>query len=141
MDYIKQHWFGIITGIVILGFLLLFVLVLLSPRQDIQKRGFIPCTEAMAAKMLDCQENKVSCMLGAIVANSWCDTKVIGQGMMTWAKGQQKFPWSNYIFVPESVGIDNDDEHLQEFYQSNPNLNQEMQNLKKLNEELENGTK
>lgn len=42
MNFLKRHWFGLITGLFIFCVLVLFVLVLLSPRQDAKKRGFIP---------------------------------------------------------------------------------------------------
>lgn len=72
MNFLKRHWFGLITGLFIFCVLVLFVLVLLSPRQDAKKRGFIPCTEAMAERMLACPENgKTLCMLKAVLGNSW----------------------------------------------------------------------
>ena len=42
MNFLKRHWFGLITGLFIFCVLVLFVLVLLSPRQDAKKRGLIP---------------------------------------------------------------------------------------------------
>ena len=46
MTFLKHHWFGLILSLFMLAYLLVFVLVLLSPRYDMQKRGFIPCTGA-----------------------------------------------------------------------------------------------
>lgn len=141
MTFIKNHWFGLITGLIIFCFLCLFILVLISPRQDEDKRGFIPCTEAMADKMLACpEEGKAFCMLKAVLGNSWCDAKVIGRGVKNWVTGKQSAPWSNYIFIPR-VPVDQEDEHLQEYYKNNPNIGAEMQELKELNKELENESK
>ena len=104
MNFIRQYWFGLITGTFVFVFLALFILILLSPRQDIQKRGFIPCTEMMADNMLSC-EGKVFCLLSAIVKNSWCDMKVVGRGMASWVKGEQRTPWENYIFIPSPLEV------------------------------------
>ncbi len=141
MQFIKKYWFGLITGTMIFIFLGMFILVLLSPRQDVQKRGFIPCTDAMAAQLSGCRDNGgIGCMLGGIVQNSWCEMKVIGKGIKLWISGQQTAPWSNYIFIPEVVSADEDfdEEARQEHLRNNPPFSEEMQELKILNEELEN---
>lgn len=139
MSFIRQHWFGLVTGIVIFCFLVLFLLVLLAPRQDALRRGFIPCTEAMADKMLSCQEAKTWCMLKAIAANSWCDAKVVGRGFKDWAGGRQPAPWSNYIFIPEMPSDEFFDAAVREEYlRANPAPQSEMPKLKQLQKELEN---
>lgn len=139
MNFIHKHWFSLITGFIVFIFCVLFVLVLLSPRQDAQRRGFIPCTEAMAEKMLSCEKNKVFCLLSAVVQNTWCDIKVIGTGMQKWAKGQQTTPWENYIFVPElpSDEIFNEEARA-EYLSKTPDIETEMRRLHELNKELEN---
>ena len=134
MNFIRRYWFGLVTGLLVFLCFVLFILVLISPRQDAQKRGFIPCTENMAEEIMACENNKVLCLLKAVLANSWCDIKVIGQGMSDWAKGNQPYPWSNYIFVPKIV----QNEDVAEYLKNNPNIKAEMEQLKKLNEELEN---
>lgn len=138
MTFIRRHWFGLLTGLIIFIFLVLFILVLLSPRRDAQKRGFIPCTEAMAEEVLACDGNKVGCLLSAVVGNSWCDMKVVGRGFKDWLQGRQRAPWSNYIFIPRQA----EDEDFSaadraEYFKSNPDIQSEMQQLQKLNEELE----
>lgn len=139
MQFIRQHWFGLITGIILFCFFVLFILVLLSPRQDEKKRGFIPCTEVMAEQMLNCENRKFSCMFSAIVKNTWCDTKVVGVGLKRWVTGEQNTPWSNYIFIPEFPADENfDEDALNEYLQNNPPPQLEMQELQQLNEELEN---
>ena len=75
MGFVRQHWFGFIVTLVLLLSALLFLIVLFSPRQDNQKRGFIPCTETMAAALYDCR-GRSFCMLGAILENSRCDAAV-----------------------------------------------------------------
>lgn len=138
MNFIKHHWFGIIISLFVTAFMLVFVLVLISPRQDLQKRGFIPCTETMANELFACQDNKVFCMVKTILQNSWCDTKVIGDGLKLWANGEQKTPWANYIFTPELAEPEIVDEGLAEFYDQTPDVEGSMNDLKKLNTKLEN---
>lgn len=139
MNFIKYHWFGLFASIFILFWVLVFALVLASPRQDNQKRGFVACTDTLVAQLLDCKKEGKLCMLKSIVKNSACDVGVIAKGFGNWLKGAQSTPWANYIFIPE-LGVEETapDEVLQEYYDNNPQLNQEMENLKKLNKELEN---
>ncbi len=136
MNFIKHNWFGIFAGILILSGFALFLIVLFSPRQDNQNRGFIPCTEEMAVKLLDC-DKKIGCSLKTILNNSLCDAKVIGQGFSLWLKGEQNTPWANYFFEPD---LDNSSElpqEVEEFYKENPNLHQDMLRLQKMHEELQ----
>lgn len=138
ISFLKHYWFGILTSLILFAGFFFFLLVLVSPRQDAQKRGFIPCTEAMAQGMLSCPvQNKYSCMFGYILKNSWCDIKVIGRGMKLWVAGEQKAPWSNYIFTPILDEDNPEDEVLQEFRENNPHLGLELEYMKKLNQQLE----
>ena len=139
MKYITEHWLGIICSFLIFCFLVMFILVLLSPRQDTQKRGFIPCTEKMVEQMSNCQEeSKFSCMLTSILKNSWCDMSVIAKGINNWIHGKQTFPWSNYIFIPtRPQDEDFDEEARKEYLQKNPDFQTEMQQLKEKHMELE----
>ena len=138
MKYITEHWLGIICSFLIFCFLVMFILVLLSPRQDTQKRGFIPCTEKMVEQMSNCQEeSKFSCMLTSILKNSWCDMSVIAKGINNWIHGKQTFPWSNYIFIPtRPQDEDFDAEARKEYLQKNPDFQTEMQQLKEKHMEL-----
>ena len=139
MTFLKHHWFGLILSLFMLAYLLVFVLVLLAPRYDVQKRGFIPCTETMAEQLIDC-DNGAWCMLKTIVRNGWCDAEVIGGGFRMWLRGEQKTPWANYLFEPEQPRPDEEteaDESLREFYAQTPDIEASMQNLRRLNRELE----
>lgn len=140
MSFIKNHWFGLFGSIVVFVFMCVFILVILSPRQDAQNRGFIPCTKQLAEKLLNCpQDSKIACLFNAIVKNTWCDMKVIGNGFWEWTKGSQKTPWSNYIFVPQDIRDETFDAETEaEYLKNNPLPTIEMQELQKLNEELEN---
>lgn len=135
MNFIKQHWFGFLVTLVLILSALLFLIVLLSPRQDNQKRGFIPCTETMAAALYDCS-GRSFCLLGAVLDNSICDAKVVLSGLGEWAKGHQPAPWSNYFFTPDLSPDEELAPEVAEFYQDNPHLRQDMQQLEKLHEKL-----
>lgn len=135
MSFLKHHWFGTVVSLFVLFFVTVFLLVLFSPRQDLQKRGFIPCTENMVSEMLSCRENKAFCMLGSVIKNSWCDSKVVLNGLGAWVKGQQSTPWENYLFEPELKETEQD-EGLQEFYDENPDVSASMEELRRQNIEL-----
>ena len=141
MRFIKHHWFGLIISLFMLAYLLVFVLVLFAPRYDEQKRGFIPCTEIMAEELIFC-DSSAWCMLKTITKNTWCDTNVVAKGFGQWIKGEQKTPWANYLFEPQlpqqNIASDVEpEESLQEFYEQTPDIEASMQNLRKLNQELE----
>lgn len=136
MNFIKKHWFGLLISIIIFAYAIIFVLVLASPKQDLQKRGFIVCTEEFVFNAYGCEGSM--CLVGAIYKNSACEAKVISKGFVNWIKGEQKTPWSNYLFEPELAVEEEVDVELQEFYDDNPNLIYDIEKLKRLSEELEN---
>lgn len=117
-SFIKEYWFGLLISFILLVGFLFFLLILLAPRYDMQRRGFIPCTEALAQNLQSCpQEGKYRCILEGIMQNSWCDAKVIGSGFKLWLGGKQPAPWSNYIFKPELPSGENPKDELDdEFY-------------------------
>lgn len=137
-QHILAHWFGFLVTMFLILVTAYFVVVFVSPRYDLQKRGFIPCTEQMATQIATCSQSRISCTFGAIWENNICDLKVIVQGWQNWRMGSQPRPWSNYLFEPETLTDDpEDDPALQNFFQENPDLDQEMQKLKLLNKDLE----
>lgn len=142
MQFIKYHWFGLVISLIVTFFLFIFVLVLIAPHQDEQKRGFVPCTEAMAEQIKNCSSRSL-CVLGSVVDNTFCNIKVIGKGVKLWIKGEQSSPWKNYLFVADIKNKSATDdvepeESLKEYYESQPDLELEMNELKKLNQQLEN---
>ncbi len=136
MNFLKHNWFGIFAAVLILSGFALFLIVLFSPRQDNQNRGFIPCTEEMAVKLLDC-DKKFTCTLSVVLKNSLCDAKVIGKGFSLWLKGEQATPWANYFFEPDLENSAELPQEVEAFYKENPNLHQDMQRLQKMHEELQ----
>ncbi|MDR1026504.1 MAG: hypothetical protein LBL47_03800 [Lactobacillus sp.] len=132
-----KHWFTILIVLIVFFFAAFCLVISLSPREDLQNRGFIPCTHKLIDDLTFCDGMKL-CSLKAILSNSYCDLKVIGTGIGKWAKGEQSSPWANYLFKPEYEEISED---LVEFYNDNPNIKEDMQRLKKMNEDLENERK
>lgn len=116
--FVKRYWFGLLTSFILLTGFLFFLLILLSPRYDLQRRAFVPCTESLAQNLQSCpQDGKYRCIFTEIMKNSWCDAKVIGSGFKLWLGGKQSAPWSNYIFKPElPTGGDAPNEFDDEFY-------------------------
>ena len=137
MNFLKNHWFGLFSSIIVFFYFLIFVLLLISPRIDAKKRGFIPCTEQMITNIFDCGDGAYLCILKQIIKNSSCDVKVIATGLSDWTAGKQKSPWANYIFTPE-VDVIEPDEDLENFYKNNPNVKKQMLELEQMNKELEN---
>ena len=136
MNFLKHNWFGIFAAVLILSGFALFLIVLFSPRQDNQNRGFILCTEEMAVKLLDC-DKKFTCTLSVVLKNSLCDAKVIGKGFSLWLKGEQNTPWANYFFEPDLENSAELPQEVEAFYKENPNLHQDMLRLQKMHEELQ----
>lgn len=100
-----------------LGLFFLFVvymttIMFLSPRQDAEKRGFIPCTEELVYGIANCEAGKMSCTLGYLWDDTKCNVSVVLNGLGAWVKGQQATPWANYLFTPvteaEQEGINFD---------------------------------
>lgn len=139
LAFLKCYWFSMLISFILLVSFLLFLLILLSPRYDTQKRGFIPCTEELAQNLLSCpQESKYSCGIKHILTNSWCDIKVIGQGWQNWWQGKQKTPWSNYIFKPEmNKPIDENDEFYADYKAQGISPELDMKNLIKMSDALD----
>ena len=138
MKFIKNYWFGGLIGFLLLCFVLLFILILIAPKQDAKNRGFVACTQEMIDNLLIC-DKKFSCSVKVILDNTICDVKVVGEGLINWVKHEQPYPWSNYIFEPETATNQYvDEEETTEYLAEFPETLKEMQILKKLNKELEN---
>lgn len=136
MYFLKQHWFSLLMSIFILCAIAYFAVVFISPRYDIQRRGFVPCTETLADNIETCGQDNIICILGAIGTDNLCNLKVIVWGFKNWMSGEQNTPWSNYIFTPELPPNDSSaSEETEDFQPIDQELIQDMQNLKKLNKE------
>ena len=138
MAFIKKHWFSFIVGLLLAVFLLMFILILIAPKQDVQKRGFVACSHQLLADLGEC-ERGLWCSGKAVLRCSWCDIKVIGRGLQNWAKGSQPAPWSNYIYeaeIPQNGFID--EAARQEYLVRFPDTEREMERLNLLRKELEN---
>ena len=138
MNFVKNHWFSCLIAGMMLCFFCIFVLILLAPKQDAKGRGFIPCTQEMVQKLLDC-DRKFFCSTKVVFDNNLCMLKVIGHGFSDWLNHKQPRPWSNYIFEPEiPLNTYIDEEARQNYLNENPDTSAEMQRLNLLRKELEN---
>ena len=138
MTFIRRYWFGACLSLLFVFFIVLAVLILISPRQDLEGRGFTRCSQNMVEDLWHC-EQKISCGIGAIVSNNWCITKVVGKGIVLWLEGKQQRPWSNYIFEPKTyLSKIVDEQERQEYLATHPDVKEEMEHLHRLRKDLEN---
>ena len=137
MSFIRRYWFALCMGIFLACFACVFVIILMAPKQDIKKRGFIPCSENMIEELLDCNKN-IWCSTKAIIHNNICVLNVIGLGIKNWINHEQAAPWSNYIFEPELYpeGFV-DEEARKQYLAEHPNTKKEMEQLHLLRKDME----
>ena len=137
MNFIKRYWFGGLLAFIVSCFLLLFVLLILSPKNDAKGRGFVKCTYDMIDDLTEC-DRAFGCSVTSVIKNTWCNIKVVAEGVDLWLDDKQEYPWSNYIFEPE---IDKnsffEEEARAEYLKNNPDVKKEMMRLDKLRKELE----
>jgi hypothetical protein len=138
MFLIKRYWFEVVMILLVTLFLGVVTVLLLSPKQDVDNRGFIPCTKALMDNLFDC-DRKILCSIKAVLTNTKCEISVIHDGIKLWINDKQDYPWSNYIFepkLPSSAYID--DEAVKEYLKEHPNVKADMENLHLLRKDLEN---
>ncbi|MDD4555703.1 MAG: hypothetical protein PHE89_00025 [Alphaproteobacteria bacterium] len=136
MNFLKNHWFGFILSLFVLFFILIFVLVLISPQRDAQSRGFTACTDGFVEQAGACG-NGYGCLIGSVIGHGTCTVKVVCFGVKNWLSGKQETPWANYLFNPQYLENEELDENLQDFYNENPNLTEQMNVFRKNSKELE----
>lgn len=137
MTFLKQHWFGALISLLLAFYTIVFTLVIISPKDDLQRRGFISCTDDFVLETSACDGSM--CMISAVINNNFCNVHIIFSGLSSWIKGEQATPWSNYLFTPEIEDSEyEDDIELMEYYKNSPELREELEQLIKLNKELEN---
>ena len=138
MNFIKRYWFVGLLGLIVCCFLLLFILLILSPKRDDKERGFVKCTYEMIDDLVACDRD-IWCSVKSIANNTWCNVKVVAKGVELWLDDKQEYPWSNYIFVPEIKDeVFFDEEARAEYLKDNPNVKEEMRRLDKLRKDMEN---
>ena len=137
MNLVRRYWFGSFISLLLLCFIGVFVLVLLAPKQDVEKRGFIPCTENMVDGLFGCNKG-IWCSIKIIVNNNVCVLGVIGNGFANWMKNKQTTPWSNYIFEPKLYPSGFvDEEARKEYLKEYPDTIAEMKRLHRLRKDIE----
>lgn len=127
MQRFLKTCFYIVLGMVCLGVVYLTTVIYLSPRADLQNRGFIGCTRQMVIDLQQCQAGEIGCPFRHMVKDMKCNIKVVYIGFADWISGNQPTPWANYLFVPELSEITADDTT------SATKRQNEMQNLEKRN--------
>ena len=136
MNFWRNHWFGLLVSVFMGLYVIVFLLVLMAPKQDAEQRGFVKCSAAMYENLQQCSSSK-ACMLKEVLRNSWCDVKVVAEGIKLWAQGAQATPWENYFFQPLSTKPQMTPEALEYYKQNQAEFAASMAKLKKLNAELE----
>ncbi len=132
LKFIKIHWFGLIVSTIFALSIAIIIIVLISPHQNEQNKGFSPCTQQMITDINECNK-KNTCVLKSLLKNNLCNIKIIGSGISLWLGGKQETPWDNYLFEEKKPQISPE---LQDFYKQNPDINQQMIELKKLNKKI-----
>ena len=100
MERVFQYLYYIVLC-ALLGFVIyLTAMLYVSPRQDAQERGFIPCTKELVYELSGCERGKLSCAAKHLWRDMKCNVGVIYAGAKMWAKGEQATPWANYLFEP-----------------------------------------
>ena len=141
MNYIKQHWFSIMISAFMSYFLLIFILVVVSPQKDDLNRGFIPCSIAQSDKIISCENSGAMCILNGIIKGNLCYMKVFNIGIYNFITAKQPRPWSNYMFTPELKLQENatkdQDDGLKELLKQKPTLITDIEKVKQKNLELQ----
>ncbi len=97
--FIHLLYYFVLT-LTVLFVVYLTTILALSPKNDMLKRGFIPCTTEFVNHIATCERGKIFCPLSYIWQDTKCNTRVILEGLGAWLKGKQSTPWSNYLFTP-----------------------------------------
>ncbi len=136
MTFWRNHWFGLMVSVFMGLYVIVFLLVLMAPKQDAEQRGFVKCSVQLSENLQNCQASKW-CMLKEVLRNGWCDVKVVAEGIKLWVQGEQPTPWANYFFQPVSEEPQMSDEVMEYYKQHQAELAKSLKQLKKLNAELE----
>ncbi|MFI3241817.1 MAG: hypothetical protein R3Y43_04545 [Alphaproteobacteria bacterium] len=70
MNFIKNHWFGLLMSLLFASYLVVFITGLFSPQT------FESCTEEMANKIMDC-DGEIWCSAKVIMNNLLCEFKTV----------------------------------------------------------------
>ena len=100
--------FWTVFGLLFFGVVYLTTVMYLSPRQDAEERGFIPCTKQLVLALQNCRAGKLGCPLKLLVKDMGCNIGVVGTGVADWFAGKQPTPWANYLFEPKFVATDDE---------------------------------
>ena len=113
------------------------VMLAISPKNDMQKRGFIPCTEKLVIDVSSCERGKMLCPLKYLWQDMECNMLVIADGLGNWVRGKQNRPWSNYLFEPD-LALEDDVEYEGNIVADMADLEAQSQFINHKKQELEN---
>lgn len=137
MEKIFKYIYYCCLTALIFGVVYLSTVMYLSPRQDLQERGFIPCTKQLVFELSGCQNGKIGCPLKLLWQDMKCNIKVVGNGVNNWLNGTQPTPWANYLFEPELYVQDEENPYNGDMHQDMLDLNQQHDFILKKHQELE----
>ncbi|MCQ2734712.1 MAG: hypothetical protein MJ212_02020 [Alphaproteobacteria bacterium] len=103
MDRVFKIIFYGVLGLFFVFVIYMTTVMYISPRQDLQKRGFIPCTETLVYNITGCKPGQMMCPLECLWQDMQCNVRIVADGFVLWRKGKQERPWSNYLFEPKNV--------------------------------------
>lgn len=130
----------------LLGLLVFFVaymviMLVLSPKQDAEKRGFIPCTEEFVLNVTDCTRGEMICPLKYLWRDTKCNVSVILDGFGAWLRGKQATPWANYLFTPTQIQLSDITEYDGDIVSDMRDLKVQNQFIEQKNKEFEEAKK
>lgn len=104
IEAFKEHWFGFILSVMVFVCSCFVIVVGAAPHQDMKMRGFAPCTYAMATELGQTETKVKAGEVIEIVSRGFiCYAQVMKEGMKLYLVGEQKTPWANYLFEPETL--------------------------------------
>ena len=106
VNKIKEYWFGILLTCMVVVSIIFAVIVAVSPHNDLEMRGFAPCTVKMAEDLSENAANHdVWGIFVTITKTNICYAGIIRDGVGLWFSGKQTTPWANYIFEPLTFDV------------------------------------
>lgn len=137
MEKILKYLYYSGLFLLVFGVVYMTTVMYLSPRQDMQERGFIPCTKQLVFDLSGCSGGEIKCPLKLLWQDMKCNVKVVGTGAKDWLKGKQAAPWSNYLFEPELLPNDEAYPYAEEINQSIPDFEKQHDFILQKQQELE----
>lgn len=101
IDKVFKYIYFLILFCIVSTAIYLTTVLIISPKNDLQNRGFIACTRDLVLNLGECKSGETGCVFKSFYKDTSCNLGVIADGFSAWIKGNQSTPWDNYIFEPE----------------------------------------